>query len=212
MPGVTPSRPRAARLANPVDLNAVRPRLVPIRNADGEHAVDKLGVAGDSLTLFTDGLIERRAPQEDPADQIRALLGQSAGSTADETAGRLRQLALGNGQRPDDDVAVIVLRRDSADSNGITPASSQGACVEVELSPSPSCPAEARAALSPIAAGLPTQVYQRPGASSTKSIWRATPVTSSTRLTRSNRSTPAMSNSPASRRRRLSVLGTVDLE
>jgi integral membrane sensor domain MASE1/anti-sigma regulatory factor (Ser/Thr protein kinase) len=115
---------------------------------------------GDALVLFTDGLVERRDPDDEPADQVTELLRASAGATADETAARLGQLALSNGHKPDDDVAVVVLRRvQSRDSSGAGTARAPGDSIAVDLEPGPRCPAEARAALSPVAGELSTQVY-----------------------------------------------------
>ena len=53
---------------------------------------------GDALVLFTDGLAERRDPHDDAAGRIRELLRASAGASASETAARLGQLALSDGE------------------------------------------------------------------------------------------------------------------
>jgi integral membrane sensor domain MASE1/anti-sigma regulatory factor (Ser/Thr protein kinase) len=115
---------------------------------------------GDALVLFTDGLTERRDPSDDPAGRIRELLRRSAGASADETAARLGQLALSDDGKPEDDVAVVVLRRlHSGDSNGAVTVRAPVESIAVELEPGPGCPAEARAALSPVQSTLPTQAY-----------------------------------------------------
>jgi anti-sigma regulatory factor (Ser/Thr protein kinase) len=113
---------------------------------------------GDALVLFTDGLVERRDPHDDPAGRISALLRKSAGASANETAASLGRLALSDDGELNDDVAVVVLRRvDSGDGAGTTRARSES--VTAELTPGPRCPAEARAALSPLADSLETRVY-----------------------------------------------------
>ena len=68
-------------------------------------------LAGDALVLFTDGLSERRRPSQDRAGQVRQVLSAAAGLGADELVARLAALALSDGERADDDVAVLVLRR-----------------------------------------------------------------------------------------------------
>ncbi len=115
---------------------------------------------GDALVLFTDGLAERRDPKEDHPARIRELLRSSAGASASETATRLGELAMADNGKPDDDVAVVVLRRiDTQESNGGTTSPSPAGSIAVDLEPGPKCPGEARAALSPLAEALPTQVY-----------------------------------------------------
>jgi integral membrane sensor domain MASE1 len=115
---------------------------------------------GDALVLFTDGLAERRDPQVDPAGQIKELLKASAGASANETAARLGQLAVSDNGKPDDDVAVVVLRRvDSGEPAGAAIAGSRSRSIAVELEPDPGCPAEARTALSPLVGALATRVY-----------------------------------------------------
>jgi anti-sigma regulatory factor (Ser/Thr protein kinase) len=115
---------------------------------------------GDALVLFTDGLTERRDPNDDPSRRIGDLLRSGAGASADETAARLGQLALSDDGRANDDVAVVVLRRlDSRDGNGVAPARTPSRSIAVELEPGPRCPAEARDALSPLADALDTRAY-----------------------------------------------------
>ena len=115
---------------------------------------------GDALVLFTDGLAERRDPHDDAAARIRELLRASAGASASETAGRLGQLALSDGGKPDDDVAVVVLRRLHArEPTGAATAQAPSESIAVELEPGPGCPADARAALAPLVGALATQVY-----------------------------------------------------
>jgi integral membrane sensor domain MASE1/anti-sigma regulatory factor (Ser/Thr protein kinase) len=104
---------------------------------------------GDALVLFTDGLAERRDPVDDPAQRIRELLRDTAGARASETANRLGRLALDDDTEPDDDVAVVVLRRLGSE-NGAGAAQAPGESISVELEPGPSCPAEARTALAPL--------------------------------------------------------------
>ena len=115
---------------------------------------------GDALVLFTDGLGERRDPHDDPAARISELLRAHAGASASETAARLGQLALSNGAKPDDDVAVVVLRRvQSPEPAGAATARAPSGSIALELDPGPGCPADARTALSPLMGALTTQVY-----------------------------------------------------
>ena len=115
---------------------------------------------GDALVLFTDGLTERRDPLDDPAGRIRELLRSSAGASASETAARLGRLAMTDNGKPDDDVAVVVLRRVGTQPTELpaTPPA-LGESIAVELEPGPRCPAEARTSLTPLADSLPTKVY-----------------------------------------------------
>jgi integral membrane sensor domain MASE1/anti-sigma regulatory factor (Ser/Thr protein kinase) len=115
---------------------------------------------GDALVLFTDGLAEGRDPDDDPAERIRELLKAGAGASANETATRLGQLALGDNGKADDDVAVVVLRRiPSWEPNGGVTVGPSGRSLAIELEPSQDSPANARKALSPLVGALPTRVY-----------------------------------------------------
>ena len=115
---------------------------------------------GDSLIMFTDGLTERRDPDDDHRGRIRELLRAGAGASARETAARLGQLVLSDDGKPDDDVAVVVLRRVGSRepgraATGRAPIES----IRLELGPDPGSAADARAALSPLADSLTAQVY-----------------------------------------------------
>jgi integral membrane sensor domain MASE1 len=115
---------------------------------------------GDALVLFTDGLAERRDPYEDTPARIRELLRSSAGASASETATLLGELAMSDNGKPDDDVAVVVLRRmgtQETDDAAFPRAGDQS--IAVELEPGPRCPAEARTSLAPLEDALPAQVY-----------------------------------------------------
>jgi integral membrane sensor domain MASE1/anti-sigma regulatory factor (Ser/Thr protein kinase) len=115
---------------------------------------------GDALVLFTDGLVERRDPLDDPAGRIRELLRASAGASANETAARLGQLALSDALKADDDVAVVVLRRvGPRDAQVAETAQAPSESITVELGTGPGSPANARAALSPLASVLAATVY-----------------------------------------------------
>jgi integral membrane sensor domain MASE1 len=115
---------------------------------------------GDALVLFTDGLAERRDPQDGPAGPIREALRAGAGTSANELADRLARLARGDNGTPDDDVAVMVLRRMQAHEPTATAATgAPRRSVAVELEPGARCPAEARAALAPLADALAGVVY-----------------------------------------------------
>jgi integral membrane sensor domain MASE1/anti-sigma regulatory factor (Ser/Thr protein kinase) len=115
---------------------------------------------GDSLVLFTDGLAEQRDPHDEPADRIREVLRANTGADASQMATRLGQLTRSDNGRPDDDVAVVVLRRIQAlESTGTATEDAPSKSVAVELEPGSGCPAEARNALSPLADGLAGVVY-----------------------------------------------------
>ena len=113
---------------------------------------------GDALVLFTDGLVERRDPLDDPTNRIKELLRANAGDSASETVARLSELVLSEDhESDDDDVAVIVLRRGHTCEpiDAVAPTE----CVALELEPGPACPSQARAALSPLGATLTTRVF-----------------------------------------------------
>jgi integral membrane sensor domain MASE1 len=115
---------------------------------------------GDSLVLFTDGLAERRDPHDEPADRIREVLRANTGASASQMAPRLGQLTRSENGKPDDDVAVVVLRRIHArEQAGTATGEAPSESVEVELEPGPGCPAEARTALSPLEDALAGVVY-----------------------------------------------------
>jgi len=115
---------------------------------------------GDALVLFTDGLAERRDPSDDQAGRIRELLRSTAGASASETATRLGQLALTDNGMPDDDVAVVVLRRvGTPDTDGAASLRAPKEAIAIDLEPGPRCPAQARSSLKPLADALPSQVY-----------------------------------------------------
>ena len=95
---------------------------------------------GDALVLFTDGLAERRDPDDDPPGRIRELLRSSAGASASETAARLGQLALSDNGKPDDDVAVVVLRRVGSREHTAQRLRAPGESIAVELEPGPGVP------------------------------------------------------------------------
>jgi integral membrane sensor domain MASE1/anti-sigma regulatory factor (Ser/Thr protein kinase) len=116
--------------------------------------------AGDALVLFTDGLAERRDPDDDAPGRIRELLRANAGASASETAARLGGLAQAEDGKADDDVAVVVLRRvHSGEPVGEQVPPTPGGSVAVELEPGPGSPAEAREALAPLESALAFQVY-----------------------------------------------------
>jgi integral membrane sensor domain MASE1 len=115
---------------------------------------------GDSLVLFTDGLAEQRDPHDEPADRIREVLRASTGANASQMATRLGQLTRSENGKPDDDVAVVVLRRIQAlESTGTATEEAPSKSVAVELEPGAGCPGEARSALSPLADALAGVVY-----------------------------------------------------
>jgi anti-sigma regulatory factor (Ser/Thr protein kinase) len=77
-------------------------------------------------------------------------------------AGQLGELALGDRGKPDDDVAVVVLRRiHSRNGNGAAtgPTPAPGKSMTAVLEPGLGSPAEARAALSPLADAVPPLLY-----------------------------------------------------
>jgi serine phosphatase RsbU (regulator of sigma subunit) len=76
----------------------------------------RLGV-GDSLVLYTDGMLDRgdRSGEDDPGWLSRQLEA-AAGGSADEVASKLAEAAIKrNGGEPRDDIAILVLRRRGSD-------------------------------------------------------------------------------------------------
>jgi serine phosphatase RsbU (regulator of sigma subunit) len=72
---------------------------------------------GDSLVLYTDGMLDRgdRTAEDDPGWLSRQL-ERAAGGSADEVASKLAEAAVKrNGGEPRDDIAILVLRRRGAD-------------------------------------------------------------------------------------------------
>jgi len=68
---------------------------------------------GDSLVLYTDGVLDvRDRSHDDDPDWLAAELAKSAGKSADEIADELAQAAIDRqGGEPRDDIAVLVLHR-----------------------------------------------------------------------------------------------------
>ena len=115
---------------------------------------------GDSLVLFTDGLTERRHPDEDATGRVKELLRSDGDASAGETAARLGGLAQSDGGSANDDVAVIVLRRVHADEpERAEDTRTPGGSVAIDLNPGPDCPAEARTALSPLEDALTPRAF-----------------------------------------------------
>jgi serine phosphatase RsbU (regulator of sigma subunit) len=73
--------------------------------------------AGDSLVLYTDGMLDLsdRSGDDDPAWLARQL-ERAAGGSADEVASKLAEAAVkrNGGEPPRDDIAILVLRRHGA--------------------------------------------------------------------------------------------------
>lgn len=87
---------------------------------------------GDSLLLYTDGLVEARAPDGRMlgADGLARLLGEVDPEPAPTFVGRLyeRARALAAREHPEDDCTLLLLRRNRASvSRGIVPRTLRGA-------------------------------------------------------------------------------------
>jgi phosphoserine phosphatase RsbU/P len=104
------------RPAVPVQLD-----IDPLLGMDPEanrHATDVVLPAGGQLCLYTDGLVERRPGPEDAdrdivADNVRRL-GEALASAADPETACIKALTEVVGQdTTDDDVAVLIARRDA---------------------------------------------------------------------------------------------------
>src|SRR4051794_448329 len=78
--------------------------------------VDAALAAGDSLVLYTDGMLDvRDRSHHDDPDWLEKELGQAAGKSVDEIAERLAQAAIArHGGEPRDDIAILVLHRRGA--------------------------------------------------------------------------------------------------
>jgi serine phosphatase RsbU (regulator of sigma subunit) len=71
----------------------------------------RLGV-GDSLVLYTDGMLDLSDRSSDDPAWLSRQLERAAGGSADEVASKLAEAAIKrNGGEPRDDIAILVLRR-----------------------------------------------------------------------------------------------------
>jgi integral membrane sensor domain MASE1/anti-sigma regulatory factor (Ser/Thr protein kinase) len=154
-------RPLLVRAQGEVEEVVGNPGMLLGIYADPELVDQRLELLpGDALVLFTDGLVERRDPLDDPTGRIRELLRASAGASANETAARLGRLAMSDGVNADDDVALVVLRRvGPRDPQGAATPRAPSESITVELGTGPGSPADARASLSPLASVLSASVY-----------------------------------------------------
>ena len=88
--------------------------LGPIPSARYESASVGL-TAGDRLVMFTDGVLERESPDQEPYGllRLRALLAESAGASAHDTVNDILAAASGHGRGSPlgDDMTVVVVRR-----------------------------------------------------------------------------------------------------
>jgi serine phosphatase RsbU (regulator of sigma subunit) len=74
----------------------------------------RLGV-GDSLVLYTDGILDLSDRSSDDPAWLSRQLERAAGGRADEVASKLAEAAIKrNGGEPRDDIAILVLRRSGA--------------------------------------------------------------------------------------------------
>jgi serine phosphatase RsbU (regulator of sigma subunit) len=74
----------------------------------------RLGV-GDSLVLYTDGMLDLSDRSSDDPAWLSRQLERAAGGSADEVASKLAEAAIKrNGGEPRDDIAILVLRRRGA--------------------------------------------------------------------------------------------------
>ncbi|MET8348566.1 PP2C family protein-serine/threonine phosphatase [Micromonospora sp. NPDC005206] len=63
---------------------------------------------GDLVLFYTDGLVERRAPEEDRLEQVRSVLSALSAEPGEQTLGRLRDLL--HQPSPDDDTCALAVR------------------------------------------------------------------------------------------------------
>ncbi|MBQ0904532.1 PP2C family protein-serine/threonine phosphatase [Micromonospora sp. U21] len=63
---------------------------------------------GDVVLFYTDGLVERRAPEEDRLEQVRSMLSALSAAPGEQTLGRLRDLL--HHPSPDDDTCTLAVR------------------------------------------------------------------------------------------------------
>lgn len=96
---------RVESVGEPGTLLGALPSPV-LADADATLAV------GDSLILYTDGMLDVRDRSRDDPDWLPKELGKAAGKSADQIAERLAQAAIKrHGGQPRDDIAVLVLNR-----------------------------------------------------------------------------------------------------
>ncbi len=96
---------RVESVGEPGTLLGALPSPV-LADADATLAV------GDSLILYTDGMLDVRDRSRDDPDWLPKELGKAAGKSADQIAERLAQTAIKrHGGQPRDDIAVLVLNR-----------------------------------------------------------------------------------------------------
>lgn len=99
---------RVESVGEPGTLLGALPSPV-LADADATLAV------GDSLILYTDGMLDVRDRSRDDPDWLPKELGKAAGKSADQIAERLAQAAIKrHGGQPRDDIAVLVLNRRGA--------------------------------------------------------------------------------------------------
>ncbi len=106
---------RAGGEVHPVGRAGTAIGLLP----DPELADEELLLApGDSLALYTDGLLEARSPEGSWGDGLlEAALAQGAGQDADGLASTVEESVLGfEGGRPRDDMGLLVLRVPTTDA------------------------------------------------------------------------------------------------
>jgi integral membrane sensor domain MASE1/anti-sigma regulatory factor (Ser/Thr protein kinase) len=124
-----------------------------------DHRVEM--AAGDALILFTDGLNERRDPQDEPTRRIWDILSESAGSGANEITERLQGVAPEEDGEGTDDVALLVLRRTAPRDRAPRRTNPQAETwkIAVDLDPVPESAARARDAFSALRGELAEQVH-----------------------------------------------------